>query len=60
MSGEISDYKLIAGKGDIIICLDTGSIGVVLEVRAADEWLVCFPHGNYVLGLDDFDVLKSG
>ena len=60
MSGEMIDGKFIATKGDLVICLDTGSIGVVIAHRENEGWVVSFPHGNYVLDADDFDVLKSG
>ena len=59
MSGEERDRSLDAKKGDLVICLDTGSIGVVLKVRE-DNWLISFPHGNYLLNWGEFDVLKSG
>ena len=63
MSGEESSeeehYSSCAKKGDLVICLDTGSIGVILEERTT-EWVVSFPYGTFVLDSEDFDVLKSG
>ena len=60
MAGEMIDRKPSTAKGDLVICLDTGSIGVVIEVRDNNGWLISFPHGNYILDVDDFDILKSG
>ena len=60
MSGEMSNQKLKALKGDLVICLDTGSLGMILQYKKEGEWLVSFPHGNYILDSEDFDVLKSG
>lgn len=62
MSGEKSKDEpssTRAKKGDLVICLDTGSIGVVLEV-IRDAWVISFPYGTYQLDKEDFDILKSG
>ena len=59
MSGEMSNQKPKALKGDLVICLDTGSIGVVIDLCDENEWMISFPHGNYPLASEDFDVLKS-
>lgn len=50
----------IAVKGDLVICLDTGSVGIILERRAHNIYLVSFPHGVFPYEWEDFDVLKSG
>ena len=47
-------------QGDLVICLDTGSVGIILEKIGQVQWLVSFPHGTYPLDRDDFDILKSG
>jgi|ETN02SMinimDraft_4_1059925.scaffolds.fasta_scaffold432503_2 rRNA pseudouridine-1189 N-methylase Emg1 (Nep1/Mra1 family) len=63
MSGEMRDEKLtnlIPQKGDLVICLDTGSLGIILQDKGVDVYIVSFPHGEYSYDLEDFDVLKSG
>jgi hypothetical protein len=48
-------------RGDLVICLDTGSVGIVLEeYRDRNTYLVSFPHGAYRCEREDFDILKSG
>ena len=62
MSGEIksdSASALIPQKGDLVICLDTGSLGVVLQCKG-DAYMISFPHGAHTYDREDFDVLKSG
>lgn len=51
---------LIAEKGDLVICLDTGSVGIILECRTLNTYLVSFPHGSFEYEWEDFDVLKTG
>ena len=51
---------VIPTVGDLVICLDTGSIGLVMQRKREDEYLVSFPHGTYLVVREDFDVLKSG
>jgi hypothetical protein len=63
MSGEIRNErptKLIPQKGDLVICLDTGSLGIILQDKGTDMYIVSFPHGEYCYDLEDFDVLRSG
>jgi len=52
--------KLIPRKGDLVICLDTGSLGVILQDKREDVYTISFPHGTYSYDREDFDVLKSG
>jgi hypothetical protein len=62
MSGEESNDEhrsSNAKRGDLVICLDTGSVGVVLEERS-DYWIISFPFGTYSFSDEDFDILKSG
>jgi len=48
-------------RGDLVICLDTGSVGIVLEEYPdRNTYLVSFPHGSYRCEREDFDILKSG
>jgi len=62
MSGEESQSKPArrAEKGDLVICLDTGSVGIILERPTRNIYLVSFPHGTFPYEREDFDVLKSG
>lgn len=54
------EEKITPVKGDLVICLDTGSVGIVLAERDFENYLVSYPHGDFVVHRDDFDVLKSG
>ena len=47
-------------KGDLVICLDTGSVGVVLAIKASGAYLISYPHGTFGFDREDFDILKSG
>ncbi len=47
-------------KGDLVICLDTGSVGVVMAIRTSGAYLISYPHGSFVFDREDFDILKSG
>jgi len=47
-------------KGDLVICLDTGSVGVVISLRTNGGYLISYPHGTYTFDREDFDILKSG
>ena len=63
MSGEMRNElptKLIPQKGDLVICLDTGSLGVILQDKGTDTYIISFPHGEHSYDIEDFDVLKSG
>ncbi len=62
MSGEENqgEEQTIVENGDLVICLDTGSVGVVLELVSYNIYLVSFPHGAFQYEREDFDVLKSG
>ena len=63
MSGEMrneSPSKLIPYKGDLVICLDTGILGVVLQDKGKNVYMISFPHGVYPYAREDFDILKSG
>jgi hypothetical protein len=58
MSGKNDRKQAI--RGDLVICLDTGSVGVILERHDNSIYLVSFPHGTYLYEREDFDILKSG
>ena len=47
-------------KGDLVICLDTGSVGVVIASKTTGAYLISYPHGTFTFDREDFDVLKSG
>ncbi len=47
-------------SGDLVICLDTGSVGIVIEQQDRNTYMISFPYGTFPYDRDDFDVLKSG
>jgi hypothetical protein len=58
MSEERKHRRAI--RSDLVICLDTGSVGIVLECQDRNIYLVSFPHGTFLYEREDFDILKSG
>ena len=51
---------MVPQKGDLVICLDTGSVGVLMALRTNDRYLISYPHGTFAFDREDFDILKSG
>ena len=46
-------------KGDLVVCLDTGNIGIILSIKDDDCYLISFPAGEWVVDREDFDVLRQ-
>ncbi len=54
------EEEITPEKGDLVICLDTGSVGVVLNIRVDGRYVISYPHGEFPIDREDFDILKSG
>ena len=64
MSGDndrsLEKELIQAVSGDLVICLDTGSLGIILNKKNDGMYVVSFPHGEHSYHFEDFDILKSG
>ena len=45
-------------KGDLVVCLDTGNVGIILSIKD-NCYLISFPTGEWIVDREDFDVLRQ-